>query len=203
MAAAGAAALAALVGLLTVAPGPAHADDRPADVTAQPAAVVAQRAAVAAEPVAGAVLAEPPTAVSVTFGDTVQPELSHLDVFDADGRRLTGGGFDQPTPTRIRLPVELPAAGDYTVAYHVTFPDGSSASDAYRFSVGTGVPPAPLAAADRQARVDEVSAHAHQIDGFSATLLIIDGVVLLGVILMLWLRPRDGRPMTYRPDDPD
>lgn len=153
-----------------------------------------------ADPPPDAVLATAPDQVTMTFTADVQPELSHIEVFDDSGAEVSSGGYTQPEPKRMRLPLDVLAAGDYTIAYHVTFPDGTDLTDLHRFSVGTGTPPAPLDAATRQASTDAVSQHAHRIDGFSATLLVIDGLVLLVVLAMLWLRPRDGRPMTLRPD---
>ncbi|WP_158632268.1 copper resistance CopC family protein [Micromonospora sp. Llam0] len=151
-----------------------------------------------ADPPVGAALSVAPTGVTLSFTDTVQPELSHVEVFDGAGEEVTDGDYRQVAPDRVHQPVRTGVDGDYTVAYHVTFPDGSDVTDVYRFSVGTGAPPAALDAATREARTDAVSDHAHEIDGFSATLLVIDGLVLFVVIAMLWLRPRDGRPMSLR-----
>ncbi|WP_083802153.1 copper resistance protein CopC [Micromonospora sp. ATCC 39149] len=67
------------------------------------------------------------------------------------------------------MPLRVDAPGDYTVAYHVTFADGTAVTGAHRFSVGTGVAPAPLDDAARRASTDVVvDAHGHGIDGFSA-----------------------------------
>ncbi|MFV2018987.1 copper resistance CopC family protein [Micromonospora sp. LOL_023] len=178
-------AAAAVVGLLAGAAGSAWADDN----------------RVYADPPAGAVLSKAPTGVTLAFAHDVQPELSHVAVFDRDGSEIGDGTYSQPASDRVHLPVTIDQDGDYTVAYHVTFPDGTSTTDAYRFSVGTGVPPVALDAATRQASTDAVARHAHQIDGLSATLLVLDGLVLCAVLGLLWLRPRDGRPMSFRPRD--
>ncbi|MDG4774997.1 copper resistance CopC family protein [Solwaraspora sp. WMMD792] len=194
VAAAAVVAVAAVAGVAVVAavllatPGSARADDG---------------RLLLADPPVDAALSVAPTGVTLSFTDTVQPELSHVEVFDGAGDEVTDGDYRQVAPDRVHQPVQIGADGDYTVAYHVTFPDGSDVTDVYRFSVGTGVPPAALDAATREARTDAVSEHAHEIDGFSATLLVIDGLVLFVVIALLWLRPRDGRPTSLRYRDPD
>jgi hypothetical protein len=83
------------------------------------------------------------------------------------------------------------------VAYHVVFTDGTETFGSVRFSVGTGVAP-PASAGDVQ-RAAEASAlaHNHTIDPLSAILLVVDLGVLVGVVLLLILRPKrraDGLP---------
>lgn len=163
-----------------------------------PAAAGGSREPVAAAPAAGDVLAIAPGEVTLTFAADVQPELSHVAVLDGGGADVAAGDYRLPEPRRLSLPVRLTATGDYTVAYHVTFPDGTSATGAYRFSFGTGAAPAPLDESARQAATATVTEHAHTIDGLSAIILLIDAAVLCGVLALLWLRPRDGRPMTLR-----
>jgi copper resistance protein C len=163
-----------------------------------PAAAWAGDAPVTATPTADAVLTAAPTEVALTFAADVQPELSHVAVLDAAGTDLATGDYDLPDPRRMALPVRIGATGDFTVAYHVTFPDGTSATGAYRFSVGTGRAPAPLDEAARLAATDSITEHAHSVDGLSAVILVVDAAVLFGVLALLWLRPRDRRPMTLR-----
>ncbi|MFI7433695.1 copper resistance protein CopC [Micromonospora haikouensis] len=184
--AAATAVAAAVAGLLALTPGAARAAGDP----------------VSAEPSAGAVLTTAPAEVTLGFGVGVDEGQSHVAVLDATGQRLTD---DEPTrvgSSRLRLPVRLDAAGDYTVAYHVTFADGTTSTGAYRFSVGTGVAPAPLDDAARRASTDVVAdGHGHGIDGFSAFLLFVDGAVLVVVVALLWLRPRGGRARSLRIDE--
>ena len=73
--------------------------------------------------------------------------------------------------------------GDYTVAFHVVFRDGSETTGARSFSVGTGVAPRPAA-------VDAALGHQHDIDPLSAVLLTVDLAVVAGAGLLLLLRPR-------------
>jgi copper resistance protein C len=75
----------------------------------------------------------------------------------------------------------------------VIFLDGGSATGAYRFSVGTGMPPAPLSFAARQTATAAVTQHVHQVDEASAVLFVIDGAVAVIVLFLLWTRPHGGR----------
>ncbi|MFI9639047.1 copper resistance protein CopC [Micromonospora sp. NPDC051925] len=176
----------AVAGLLAFTPGAARADGGP----------------VSADPPAGAALTAAPAEVTLGFGAGVDEAQSHVAVLDAGGGRLTDAEPVLVGATRLRLPLRVDAAGDYTVAYHVTFVDGTTSTGAYRFSVGTGIAPAPLDAAARRASTDVVvDAHGHGIDGFSAFLLFVDGVVLVVVLALLWLRPRGGRALALRIDE--
>ncbi|MFI0795906.1 copper resistance protein CopC [Micromonospora rubida] len=181
-----AAVVAAVAGLLALTPGAARADG----------------GLVSADPPAGAVLTVAPAEVTLDFGAGVEEGQSHVAVLDVESRTVTDGEPTRAGSTRLRLPVSIGAAGDYTIAYHVTFTDGSTATGAHRFSVGTGVAPAPLDDAARQAGVDAVAdyGHGHGIDGFSAFLLVVDGAVLAVVLALLWLRPRGGRAVSMRLD---
>ncbi|TDC85667.1 copper resistance protein CopC [Micromonospora sp. KC606] len=176
--------LATLVGLLALSPGSAQANSGPES----------------ADPSAGAVLSTAPAEVTLGFGGSIDEEQSHVAVLDDAGRTVSDGEPRRAGSTRLRLPLRIGAAGDYTVAYHVTFTDGTTDTGVHRFSVGTGVPPAPLGAAALRASTDAVAAHAHRIDPFSAALLFVDGVVLAVILALLWLRPRDGRAMSLRAD---
>ncbi|TDC63638.1 copper resistance protein CopC [Micromonospora sp. KC207] len=180
-----AAVVAAVAGLFALTPGAARADG----------------GLVSADPPAGAVLTAAPAEVTLDFDAGVDEGQSHVAVLDAASRPVTDTEATRAGSTRLRLPLRLGAPGDYTVAYHVTFADGTSATGAHRFSVGTGVAPAPLDDAARRASADVVvDAHGHGIDGFSAFLLFVDGAVLAAVLALLWLRPR-GRAMVLRVDE--
>ncbi|NBE79542.1 copper resistance CopC family protein [Micromonospora rubida] len=179
-----AAVVAAVAGLLALTPGAARADG----------------GLVSAGPSAGAVLTAAPAEVTLDFDAGVDEGQSHVAVLDVESRTVTDGEPTKAGSTRLRLPVSIGAAGDYTIAYHVTFTDGSTATGAHRFSVGTGVAPAPLDDAARQAGEKVVVGHGHGIDGFSAFLLVIDGAVLAVALALLWLRPRGGRAASLRLD---
>lgn len=146
---------------------------------------------VSAEPAAGAVLGEAPGAVILRFTGAVSGADSHIAVATAGGEQVADGEAVQTGQREMRQPIRATAPGDLTVAYHVIFLDGASATGVYRFSAGTGVPPAPLSATAQQQATAEVSQHRHQVDGASAVLLVVDGAVLAVVVLLLRRRPRD------------
>jgi methionine-rich copper-binding protein CopC len=163
-----------------------------------PGAAWARSAPVSADPPPGAALATAPVEVTLTFGSDVDAGSSHVAVLDAAGVDVATGDPRQPQPRQLRLPVRITASGDFTVAYHVTFTEGTEVTGFHRFSVGTGVAPPPLDETLREAAADTVEQHSHGIDGVSATMLIVDAAVLFGALALLWLRPRDGRTMSRR-----
>lgn len=142
----------------------------------------------------GSALAAAPQAVQLTFSASPVTDESHLSVRDAAGRAVSTGEPTRSGTDALRLPLGIRGTGDFTIAYHVVFADGADLFGALRFSVGTGVPPAPLPAAEVQrARQQLDAAHQHSVDPLSAVVLVADGVVLVGGLLVLFLRPRPGR----------
>lgn len=155
------------------------------------------------DPPEGAALATAPAAVVLTFSAPVDPGQSHVSAQDDAGRDL---GADTPTAVGragLRLPVSIRTPGDYTIAYHVVFDDGTDAVGVLRFSVGTGKEPAALDAdAQRQARQNVTSGHDHTVDPLSGTLLVADLAVLLGALLLLSRRaPRRSLDLPDAPAD--
>jgi methionine-rich copper-binding protein CopC len=169
-----------------------------AAVVLSPGTARADGALVSADPPAGFALADAPQAVSLRFTAPIAVDSSHITVSTETGGDLADGQVQQTHRDRIGLPIRSAGVGDLTVAYHVTFADGTSATGAYRFSVGTGVPPTPLDSAARATATASVSPHAHGIDGISAVVLVLDGAVVLAVLFLLRVRRRDGQPMTLR-----
>jgi methionine-rich copper-binding protein CopC len=141
----------------------------------------------------GAALATAPPAVQLTFSASPVPDDSHLSVRDEAGQEVSIGEPTRSGTDALRLPLEIRGTGDFTVAYHVVFVDGADLFGVLRFSVGTAVPPAALPAAQVQrARQRLDAAHRHSVDPLSAMVLVADGVVLAGGLLVLFLRPRPG-----------
>ncbi|MGW5668284.1 copper resistance CopC family protein [Micromonospora sp. NPDC003776] len=168
-------------------------------LAALPGVASADSSLVSAEPASGAVLAALPDKVTLRFAGKVWGDDSHVAVFDAGGGELADGDVQQPGPEQLQLPIRLTAPGDFTIAYHVIFLDGSSATGVYRFSAGTGAAPAPLpAVAAQQTMIASVTGHQHQVDAASAVLLVIDGAVLVVVLFLMWVRPRHKRPGAAR-----
>jgi copper transport protein len=102
-----------------------------------------------ADPPDGAVLAAPPTQVTLEFSEPVEAIGAALRVFALDGTRVDLGAPAGPAPAstddRDRLAVALPEGlpdGGYVVAWRVRSVDGHAVAGTLRFTVGDG-PPVP------------------------------------------------------------
>lgn len=97
------------------------------------------------DPSAGANLASPPTAVTITFGERPDPALSTIKVLDTTGNVVsTGPTSVVPTDAR-KLTVALRplTSGVYTVAWRtVSAVDGHLATGSFAFGVGVAPPSA-------------------------------------------------------------
>jgi methionine-rich copper-binding protein CopC len=81
------------------------------------------RAAVTStNPADGATLARAPAEVELSFTGPVEPGRSHTSV---SGSARTAGALRRAAPERLSQPITVTAAGEVTVAYHVTFTDGA------------------------------------------------------------------------------
>lgn len=138
-------------------------------------------------PADGATLARAPTEVGLAFTGPVDPNRSHIFVMDGSGTTSArpAGTLRQTAPEALSQPISVPAPGVVTVQYHVTLADGAALTGALRFTVGSGndaVRPVPG------------SGHQHEIDPFSAGLLVADGITVLIVVVLLLSRPRRSAP---------
>ena len=157
---------------------------------------------VSSDPANGAALPIAPSTVELVFSAPIDLSQSHLAAQDGHGSKVTVGEPQRAAPGTLRLPITIRAAGDYTVGYHVVFQDGTEATGLLRFSVGTGVPPAPLggaASAQMQQRV--VGGHEHGVDPLSGTMLVADVAVLIGAIVLLLRKRAPGQLLANLPDD--
>ncbi|MFI5929089.1 copper resistance protein CopC [Micromonospora sp. NPDC051543] len=157
--------------------------------TAAPGAVVAAAPdpLSGSDPPAQSALSAPPRAVRLTFVDRVDAGLSHAVVLAADGTDVGSGAVTVDGHT-LRLPVDITGNGDFTIAYHVEFDLGGESTGTVRFSVGTGLAPAPAPPAVQRAVAQAVTSHGHSVDPVSATLLVIDGLAVAVVLALLYLR---------------
>lgn len=160
-----------------------------------PTAGWARGAVTATTPPDGAVLDVAPAAVELTLSARPDPGLSHVAVRDDSGSAVRAGALTSAGANGLRLAVSVTKPGNFTVAYHVELVGGGELTGFWRFSFGTGVAPPP---ADR---VDPVAAdgHGHGVDPIGATLLAIDGAVVLCVVVLLLRRPR--RPASSEPPE--
>ncbi|MET8357840.1 copper resistance protein CopC [Micromonospora sp. NPDC005171] len=154
---------------------------------------------VTSDPAAGAAVPAAPAAVALTFSDAPDLTLSHIAVLDDAGNPIQSGDARQGPERTVTVPITVARPGNLTVAFHMALADGGEATGSLRFSVGTGVaPPAPSQVV-RQATADALAAHQHSIDPMSAFLLFVDGLAVVVVLALLYLR----RPYQAASDTPD
>jgi copper transport protein len=94
---------------------------------------------VSSNPPAGATLAQPPTRVSITFGEKPDPRLSSIQVLDGSGSPQQVGRATAATGQAQTLEVAVGslARGVYTVAWRtVSAVDGHLATGSFAFGVG-------------------------------------------------------------------
>jgi methionine-rich copper-binding protein CopC len=194
------AALAALVtGLMVPGPAPqAAARETPAPQAAAretPAPQAAARETPAASvPADDAVLPAMPAEVTVTFGREPVAAGSHLSVLDPDGSRINLAGMPAVEGRTISQPTSSHRTGVFAIVYHVVFADGGREGGLRHFTVD---PAAGPHSGDAHAHGPQ-QAHGHSVDPFSAVLLIADGVVALGAVVLLTSRRRHPGPVAWR-----
>lgn len=149
---------------------------------------------VSSDPADRATVAEAPSDVDLTFTTAVDPRRSHLTIVQGTGIAVTSGGSRLVAPERLRQPVHVPAAGEVTIAYHVTSADGAEAAGVLRFTARAGTAVASGAGPPSETPMKDAEAgHEHGVDPVSAALLVLDGLVALGVAVLLAVRPRPSR----------
>jgi copper resistance protein C len=106
---------------------------------------------IATRPAAGAKLAEPPAAVTLTFVQPLNPRFTTIVVSDA-ARRVVPAGAPVVDGGRGTVSFAAPPGnGGYTVAYRIVSVDGHVVQGSYQFTVADPALPAaaavPVAAA--------------------------------------------------------
>jgi methionine-rich copper-binding protein CopC len=155
----------------------------------------------ASDPANGGILDTAPAVIELNFDAVPEADYSHVTVLDGTAGRVNSGALSAAGTRGLRQPVDIKTSGDFIVAYHVEFRGGGQTRGFLRFSVGTGLPPAPAAGAVEEAAAKALTKHRHTIDPASAVLLVIDGLVVLGVLIMLMIRKPirpAGAPVTRR-----
>ena len=109
---------------------------------------------ISAFPAAGAILAQSPSQVYLTFPEEAGEKGSFVQVFDQQGKQvdLGNGGVDLNDPKHAGLVVKLPslAQGVYLVKWKIALSDQDFSQGQYYFGVGSVTPfgkePLPAAA---------------------------------------------------------
>ncbi|HEY7666990.1 MAG TPA: copper resistance protein CopC [Actinomycetota bacterium] len=116
---------------------------------AVPAVAVAHANLERSDPAEGAQLDAAPDALSLTFTETPDPELSSIELLDGSGSAVPLGATltDPSTPKTLVAPIPEPLEdGTYTVTWRVVSEeDGHTTAGAFAFGVGESPTEAPVA----------------------------------------------------------
>jgi methionine-rich copper-binding protein CopC len=137
-------------------------------------------AVTSATPPEGEALAAAPAAVELAVSKRPDAGRSHVSVVDGSGAAVPAGALAVTGADGLRLPVTITGRGTFTVVYHVELAGGGELTGSWRFGVGAAPDGSRPAGA----------AHEHGVDPVGAALLVVDGLVALGVIVLLLRRPR-------------
>ena len=141
-----------------------------------PGAVEAHANYVESDPAANSVLEDSPERVTIRFTEPLEPDLSEVQVFDAQGVRVDEGdsAVDPSDPLVMSVSVRSLADGTYTVAWkNVSTVDGHGRRGAFVFSVGE-----PISADAAAVEVDQPLLQ-------SPAEPVVRWLVLLGVLTLV------------------
>jgi methionine-rich copper-binding protein CopC len=143
---------------------------------AVPAPVAAHAKLEASSPAAGANVTSPPSEVTITFTEELDPAASSFSVTDSGGAAVGTGSVDLLVADRnvLRGSVTISAAGIYRVSWSVKAADGHASSGTFSFgyNASNAIPgPASQAAPDT----------AYTRDGAD----LVSAGTLAGVILLI------------------
>lgn len=158
--------------------------------TPQPAE--AHNALVGTTPTDGSTVAEPPTAVVLTFNEPAIATGTKVLVTGPDGSATSGSPKLVDNTVRQDLLPGL-AAGEYTVDWRVTSADGHPVNGTFQFRVGAGATPTGTSAAGTgathaSASVSPSSPGAADAEGGSSGWLWLLAVIPIGLAAVLGWR---------------
>jgi copper transport protein len=112
---------------------------------ALPAAASAHAALVRSVPAASGTITTPPSEVSLTYSEPVEPRFAVISVTDAAGKQMTTAppSRSPSDPRTLTVPLGSTATGWYLVYWRVISADGHPVRGAYTFAVGSNPGPAP------------------------------------------------------------
>jgi copper resistance protein C len=91
----------------------------------------------AADPAVGSTVKSAPKEVTLTFSESVDPSLSHVEVTDAQGARVDTGSLrlDPANPNRLVVALKPLIAGIYTVTWHAVSTDTHKTQGKFTFTM--------------------------------------------------------------------
>lgn len=106
----------------------------------------AHTALASSDPAKDVILTSPPTAITLTFTEDINPAFANILVSSSSGRDYTSGPPQVIGPEiRAALRPDIPSTGVYTVGYRVVSADGHPVAGTFTFTIA-GIPQAPLPA---------------------------------------------------------
>ena len=99
---------------------------------------------VKSDPMAGAVLDQPPVQVKVWFNEELQTSDSTLQVLNTEGIKVDRGNggvdLDDPDHASMKVDVTTLPVGAYIVKWHVNLTDGDASDGEFSFTIGQPLP---------------------------------------------------------------
>jgi len=152
------------------------------------------------DPLDGQVVTTSPSRVTLTFTEPIETALGAIRIFDADARRVDGGGTVRQAPNVVvsGVPRTL-AQGTYTVSWRVGSADGHPLDGAFVFHVGApGERPEGIAS-EVQSQPPSAIDRASDIGRFvnlALVILLVGGIAAL-VLLFAGRAPDVERRLWY------
>lgn len=133
-------------------------------------------------PAAGSSVPQPPSQVSIVFGETPDPSLSSVSVVDSSGTDVDAGRSatvpGQPVALEVPLRPHLPN-GVYTVSWRtVSAVDGHLAAGSFAFGVGVAADKVPATSSSTGTAPGVLAIAARTL--LFAGLIVVTGAVVLG-----------------------
>ena len=111
-------------------------------VAGWPARGDAHAALASSAPAARSTLSAPPSRVTLTFSERLEPAYARVSVWDAAGAQvdLKDGALDRDNRRVLAVTLPLLPPGRYTVRYRVLSVDGHVVEASFVFTVGSSAP---------------------------------------------------------------
>jgi len=153
-------------------------------------------------PAAGAVLADSPSRITLTFDGHVDVVPRAIRLVDSDGHGVALGPVGRDGPSRLTASVPELGSGSYVVAWRAVSADSHPISGAFTFSVGAPTPRRPglvgrLLRSERPSQGSEISIGAARWLSYSGLALWVGTVGVLALCDPSAWRRRRARRLLY------
>ncbi len=83
----------------------------------------------------GSTVGSPPSALTLTFTEGVEPAFSNIEVADGQGHAVAVGSLEHPSAPTLRVSLPALAGGTYRVRWKVVSEDTHETQGTFEFSV--------------------------------------------------------------------